>query len=609
MQVGTAASRPWARRDYHTAGVSSSTLLESLTSDGRSLGAKTNDNIVTVFPSAADPEPDRPHVSHDTSTRDLYCVGLILAWGASLATMATGIYTIAAGPIIMPPFLSDRVVNIGPLGIIRAPYENYPGDHRVYAVSQGLMIFLPLLIQIMLSLLFVCIDSIHATSLRWALWREGRLHHNTNLRLFTSSKTSTPNKWPANLISTLGLVLAFGGATVMTFRVEVTAVWDEDQAVADFDADLGPDRYAIDFNAWGLLGFGIGLLFQAAVCTWCLVDAWKPKPPGCIGIGSWSANPLANTRAFLLATTTTPMKKTSTASLPLSHQPSMRELIPSTRKMVNTLWAIFAFQSIGTIVVSILAARLENSASLDYVHQYVATAGPDDAANASRPEGRDFASVFKYFGLLIGLYNPFDESDVDSDRREWVGLLIECVALAPLLLGLHVAEVAVGIARDEHIWRRACHAGSRVRRPDSVAGEIARHWPSAVVFVCKAVVPWVFGYGFACNVYVFASIFPLLVVSIIFLLLAVMAEYLVRQRPKGAQPSTFGDIRALAALVDDWECERLFWGDKGECEEYRGGHSGGVRIAGTAGRGLADLQPDALYIGLKWDDCGSLSQM
>ena len=56
------------------------------------------------------------------------------------------------------------------------------------------------IINILVALFTDCLGFIHGTSLRWALYREGRLHFNTNIRLFNSARKSSPNRWPANLI-------------------------------------------------------------------------------------------------------------------------------------------------------------------------------------------------------------------------------------------------------------------------------------------------------------------------------------------------------------------------------------------------------------------------
>jgi len=104
-------------------------------------------------------------------------------------------------------------------------------------------------------------------------------------------------------------------------------------------------------------------------------------------------------------------------------------------------------------------------------------------------------------------------------------------------------------------------------------------------------VPWVAGFAVACNRNVYFNTLPMLTLAVMFLLLGGVAELLVRVQPNGPQPSVYGDVKAIAALVDDWGHNKIFWGDKGVYE-------GDIRLAGTAGRRLADLQPDCLYVGL-----------
>ncbi|KAJ5703768.1 hypothetical protein N7493_010906 [Penicillium malachiteum] len=77
----------------------------------------------------------------------------------------------------------------------------------------------------------------------------------------------------------------------------------------------------------------------------------------------------------------------------------------------------------------------------------------------------------------------------------------------------------------------------------------------------------------------------------LFFSLAIFTEYLVRRKPQGPQPVTYGDIQRLSQFVDDWDHKRLFWGDKGEIKD-------GMRRAGTGGSRLSELSPDAKYIGL-----------
>ena len=203
------------------------------------------------------------------------------------------------------------------------------------------------------------------------------------------------------------------------------------------------------------------------------------------------------------------------------------------------------------------------------------------------PAPVDFPSVWKIFGRVVVQYNP----RVYSSSFEWAGLLIQSAALSTLLFGLHLAEVLGGLARDEAIWRATTKQGMS---PESnMLLEGIRHWPSCIIFVYKAIVPWVFSYGFACNGIISIAIFPLLTLAVLFLVLGFFSEYLIRVAPKGLQPATYGDVQALVALVDDWSHDTIFWGDKGEYQ-----HVEGVRVAGTAGSQLPDLLPGVMYKGL-----------
>jgi hypothetical protein len=69
-------------------------------------------------------------------------------------------------------------------------------------------------LQIAIALLTAFLGSIPfddpPPTLRWTLWYEGRNAHNSNLCLFTKSKRNGQNKWPANLLAWIGLILADG---------------------------------------------------------------------------------------------------------------------------------------------------------------------------------------------------------------------------------------------------------------------------------------------------------------------------------------------------------------------------------------------------------------
>ena len=564
--------------------------------------------------------PDR-----DLGTRNLCILGLIIGWCAGIASTAIGIYIVASGPIEVPSFLLNRAAIVGTLAFswTKMPDPKLPNpylaDHRVFDMQEATMILIPLLLHITITLVLDCINSIHSTTLRWALWHEGRLRHNCNLRLFRSARRGGANRWPANVASGVGLALTYGGTTVMTFCVYIVGSVEVKDNRLVTDENFSGSRTAIDFNGWGLLGLGVGLLLQSVVATCSLF-------PNDL-VGTWNSNPLATARAckYLYEAAggqgaqgrdafmpsrpaASPSGKVTTmqvqhtvhfrpyriqertqseylafhlpftnaestiCSQPEFTQPSMSasSMLPETRKIVRLLWVAFAAFGIWATVVGIVAYKKGTTTS-EWVR---------DQTGRS-----DFLSYWQAYGQIQVFYttNPY------THRREWIGLLIQCAVLSLLLANLHLAELLVKLSRDEAIWRKAATLGTK---PASwMLVEDARSWPCWAMFVYKFMVPWIFGYAFSCSGAVFMNVLPFVTQAALLLVLALFAEYLIRVRPKGSQPATYGDIRALLALVDDWDHERIFWGDKREYIE-------GIRVAGTAGNRLADLKANCMYLGL-----------
>ncbi|PTD03037.1 hypothetical protein FCULG_00009007 [Fusarium culmorum] len=118
-------------------------------------------------------------------------------------------------------------------------------------------------------ILTFCIDSmafVHSLSLRWALYSEHRLEFNTNLRLFTSSTKSGPNRWYANIFSMICLILCYGASSYLV---------------------LPSDMNEVLINGFALLTLGLALLGHAALSIWCI---WTRSG----SILNWSSNPLSN---------------------------------------------------------------------------------------------------------------------------------------------------------------------------------------------------------------------------------------------------------------------------------------------------------------------------
>ena len=58
---------------------------------------------------------------------------------------------------------------------------------------------------------------IHATTLKWNLYREGRLNFTSNLRLFTNCRLSVPDWWSCNVPDSIFLIVAYS-STLFVFN-------------------------------------------------------------------------------------------------------------------------------------------------------------------------------------------------------------------------------------------------------------------------------------------------------------------------------------------------------------------------------------------------------
>jgi hypothetical protein len=62
-------------------------------------------------------------------------------------------------------------------------------------------------------------------------------------------------------------------------------------------------------------------------------------------------------------------------------------------------------------------------------------------------------------------------------------------------------------------------------------------------------------------------------------------------RPKGALPASYGHLRTVMDIVDEWS-PKMYWGDKGGS-----GGEDGVRHSGTRDNPLLDVDMSAFYSG------------
>jgi hypothetical protein len=94
-------------------------------------------------------------------------------------------------------------------GILCLHIEISRGEGPKLTLSGPVKEIVPLLINVLVTLVNESMGSIHATVLTWSLQYEHRLVYRSNLRLLTQSHCSKANSWYSNAIFLLCVVLSY----------------------------------------------------------------------------------------------------------------------------------------------------------------------------------------------------------------------------------------------------------------------------------------------------------------------------------------------------------------------------------------------------------------
>lgn len=371
---------------------------------------------------------------------------------------------------------------------------------------------------------------IHSTSLRWALFYEGRLQFNSNLRLFTSTRRSAANCWPLNILSALFLVFCYASASQIIYT--------------DNSSTGSP---ALVLNGMALLMLGVGLLGESAIATMALLAGRKQ-------ILTWSPNPLNAALACLHkgALTRTPgraMMPVHSLSLRPQPTPAAQKQQPigtayhAAKIVIRILWAAFLVAVVSAFLIFGLTKLLNRRSSYKFFPKL------DDGG-------------FVWFNIGGEYWPPL--------QQLLGGYLLGSAVQLILTLSLHCAELLVNVSRDEDAWRLlASKHGAQIN--PSALRSAASSWKWWILFLLKPVAQWLL----AANsiqivpqdlVTIYFNCLPLFVLSGLALILVGLGEYLLRRQVKGPQPACYGNLQTLVDLIDDWGDGvegHLFWGSKG----------------------------------------------
>ncbi|KAF4414935.1 hypothetical protein FACUT_13813 [Fusarium acutatum] len=464
-------------------------------------------------------------------------------------------------------------------------------------------------------ILTFCIDSMafaHSVSLRWALYSEHKLDFNTNLRLFTSSTKSGPNRWYTNVFGMICLIFCYGASNYLLLPHLENEVF---------------------INGLALVILGLALLGLAALSTWCL---WTSSD----SVLTWSSNPLSNCLAAVQngmfqrrngrCMRSVHDRKPASLQLcgdidtqpilPRQKQENMYKLSRHIRRIIWLLWAlaVLAIAWMFAILGLNLAYAADNgeycppsTASLKWDMSGSGICSSNTASLSMSPSGQSPEDWNKYPLLQV-----------------FLGLMFLSAIQATQSVALHCTELLVNMSRDENVWRNAYSNGSKngkspkgsLLASDSLKNAISS-WEYIILSLFKSVLHWSVGQavqpGFQIDLpddistmdpsllnqelavagVTFYMIYPrLLLYAVLAILLASFATFLALRKRSGPQPATMGHLQTIADLVDDWtpsENGRIYWGDKGESS------TSSVRHAGTSFelKTLGQISPNVFYAG------------
>ncbi|GAQ09334.1 hypothetical protein ALT_6655 [Aspergillus lentulus] len=457
-------------------------------------------------------------------------------------------------------------------------------------------------------ILALCTDGmmfVHSVSLRWALYREGRLEFNTNIRLFTSSERFGPNKWYINLVALTCLVLSYASSSVLLLS---------DQAVV-----LSENESPLMINGTALVALGLGLAGQAIIAVWCLVSSYKLIP-------TWSSNPLNTASAVVqngglahrpgrCMLSVHQRQMSSQETYPMDRQGNMFQLQGVVRYILVLLWSLALLAIAWPIAIAAVSMSIGNASAAGQASEPLcwraAFKWNKDALACSR----------NYVTLSMSPYandhNP-NSATFSYGAEAVLCVLFVCLIQASQTVSLHCLELLVSLSRDEGIWRQA-YSETREAPGTQLATNPFRaavsSWENAVLFIAKAVLHWIIGQSLIPSVtmedskdiakdieslasipvedlsahvehlslkrgFQFDMVYSRLIIyATLAVLVATFATYLALRRRRGRQPAALGHLSTLVDLVDDWKTDqggRMWWGDK--TPELDAGQ---VRHAGT----------------------------
>ena len=422
---------------------------------------------------------------------------------------------------------------------------------------------IPLVFNLVVSVSTDALSYAHSVSLRWALYREGRLRYNSNLRLLTRSRRCWLNGWPVNVVSALCLITSHTGANQ---TLDLTHLRDT--------------AYTVSANPLALLMLGIGFIGQTVIAALCLRQAKEL-------VWSWSPDAMNTalaqlTEGALIRRPGRGMMSVVDRNLPAQPMAPRRTQPPMARSYKTT-------RMVPRILIVVLLFMVVVATAL-----YIPTAMQVHVADRNN-DGRRLSLFMSY--ETRARVRKVTLSSVSPQFVKMSMFGIGAIVQAIVTMTLHLVELVVNVSRDEAQWRACATSRGRVK---SVA--FASHalysavtsWSWWVLFLLKPLSQWLFGLslGFGTTDYgefeLSFNCVPLFAVAGVMAALLGLVAWVEFKRPQGPQPAAFGHLQTLVDLIDDWgegKGGKLFWGVKNES------------CVGTSRRkdGIQDIDWDRCY--------------
>ncbi|KAK5087466.1 hypothetical protein LTR70_005327 [Exophiala xenobiotica] len=468
------------------------------------------------------------------------------------------------------------------------------GSQQTWDLSPAARKLWILPINIFLLAITESLGYIHAISLRWALFHEGRLDFNTNLRLMTFARQSGPNNAFFSIIFFICIATVYAAGN-MLLVYNTSAFY-----MARLSGDEGPDWDTEKRNA--SIPRSIPICLGVAILMMCAITAWSIKRSR---ISSWSSDPFTTVSVALNSTlvhrkgrammSVRDRKLSSRASKPVSRQPAVRSASKMVKWVLLLNVAVLITLAIWTAVIVYVGyhgsgTRHDNGSSWGFFPTATANNNYINGLRGSDFENESDATltVFLFFFASAGMG---DLGTLDEGRM--IGVLLLYLAIQSIVtIGLHCAELQCQLVRDEATWR-TLESPNGQPQPSTYNSVMQPFlsWQGAGLMFFKVVTHWIFGASLQVDYSQGLLMRPpqITYLTITWLFFVVFIVAVTMTSPKGYLPASYGHLQTMADVADEW-WDKMYWGDKNLAESQDG-----LRHAGTSQMELPPVHEEDLY--------------